>query len=106
GVLGDRSVRRVLPSFVLLTGLGVAPQLVALGAAAAPAPFPVVARETEPEGDAGAAEPPGDFRDTELVTLPNGLRVVLLRDPDAPVLSLCSTFDAGLRRDDPGAPGA
>lgn len=40
------------------------------------------------------------------MTLPNGLRVVLLRDPDAPVLSLCSTFDAGLRRDDPGAPGA
>jgi predicted Zn-dependent peptidase/LysM repeat protein len=35
----------------------------------------------------------------EVVHLSNGLRVVLLADRQAPVLSLCTSFDAGVRRD-------
>ncbi len=42
---------------------------------------------------------PGSF------TLPNGLRVILLPDRDAPVLSVCSAFDAGARRDSSHRPG-
>lgn len=41
----------------------------------------------------------------ETFTLANGLRVVLVPDPDAPVLSVCTTFDAGVRREPTHAPG-
>lgn len=41
----------------------------------------------------------------EIVRLENGLRAVLLSNGDAPVVSVCSAFDAGVRREPPDAPG-
>lgn len=41
----------------------------------------------------------------EIVQLDNGLRVILVPNGDAPVVSACTAFDAGVRRDPADAPG-
>lgn len=93
----------VLPS----RAVGLLGALSVLGASA-----PALGTEADPAGASDSQErAQGEAANQtapatpELVTLANGLRVVLLSDRDAPVLSVCTTFDAGVRRDEAEHPG-
>lgn len=63
------------------------------------------ATSTEDESRGGGTEQDDVGQGASSFTLSNGLRVILLPDRDAPVLSVCSAFDAGARRDPAHRPG-
>lgn len=103
GVLGEATVSLSFPSgastkqrnWVAL--LGALSVTLGVGSAAA--------TPADDVSKAESTEQAGPTQKLETFTLSNGLRVVLLPDPEAPVLSVCSSFDAGARRDPAHRPG-
>ncbi len=67
---------------------------------------PVLAAPDAPDASSGErAEDEAPSGATEQLSLDNGLRVVLHPDADAAGVSICTAYDAGIRRDPEFAPG-